>query len=130
MSHKFSVKTPSFIVSLGVVAAFALVSPIKQAEAEAKTVECGKLDAKAYPAVADLCSYVGGKEAAIKGVMKDAQKAYKAKNGDKIENCKGCHEGANGGALNDEAKGLWPDFKPYFDTALAEYKKANPAAAK
>lgn len=116
MSHKFSIQTASLFASLGVVAAFALISPIKEAEAGDK-VDCSKLkDIKGF------CETVDGKEAAIKRVMKDAEKAYeKAGKGD--IKCQTCHTGANGGDLVDKAKELWPAYKPFVETAIKEYKK-------
>lgn len=113
MSHKFSIKTASLFASLGVVAAFALVSPIKQAGAEAKTVDCATVKDKEVNA---FCVAVSGKEVSIKKAMKDAQKDYNTKNGTEWE-CKTCHATANGGELTGAAKDNWPKLKPLFDTA-------------
>ena len=115
MSHNFSIKTASLFASLGVVAAFALVSPIKQADASDK-VDCAPLkDIKGF------CESVEGKESAIKRVMKDAEKAYEAAGKGDVK-CQTCHETANGGALVDKAKELWPAYKPFVETAIKEYK--------
>lgn len=117
MSHKFSIKTSSLLAALGIVGAFALVSPIKHAEAGADKVDCGQVkDAE----VKSFCTDVEGKAASIKKVMRDAQKALKGK-GTELD-CKSCHTDANGGPLNDKAAELWPKLKPHFNTAAAEYK--------
>jgi hypothetical protein len=117
MFHNFSIKTASLVASLGVVAAFALVSPVKEAGADPKKVECGTLKH-----IKGFCEEVGGKEASIKRVMKDAEKAYKAAGKGDIK-CQSCHEGANGGALNGDAEKLWSaGYGKLVDDAIKAYK--------
>jgi hypothetical protein len=119
MSHKFSIKTASLFASLGVVAAFALVSPIKEAEAGDDKVPCEKLT---DGVVQKFCNTVQGKEASIKRVMKDAEKAYKKAGKGDID-CKTCHEGSNGGPLiKAKVDSLWGGYKPFVETAIKEYE--------
>lgn len=119
MSHKFSVKSGLLSLSLGLATAFAVLTPAPEAQAGDK-VECSKLkEAK----LKGFCEAQEGKAAAIKKVMKEAQKAYKAAGKGDID-CKTCHETGSGGALKkSESDKLWPDFKGYLGTAIDGYKK-------
>jgi hypothetical protein len=116
MSPKFSFKSGLLSLSLSAAAAFAVLTPAPEAQAGDKAVNCGDLkDIKAF------CDTVQGKHAAIKRVMKDAEKAYKAAGKGDI-GCKTCHETGSGGALNDKSKELWPAYKPFVETAIKAYK--------
>ena len=111
-----SSKSIGLFTLLGLVAAIELTADLRQAEAGGQ-VDCSKLkDIQAF------CQSVEGKEASLKRVMKDAEKAYKAAGNPDIE-CKSCHKGSNGGELGSEAESLWPKYKPFVDTAIKNYKK-------
>ncbi len=115
MSHTFSMKSGLLSISLGVAAAFAVLTPAPEAQAGDK-VDCSKLkDIKAF------CEAQDGKTAAIKKVMKKAEKAYeKAGKGD--ISCKSCHESGSGGAINKaESDKLWPAFKPFVEAAIKDF---------
>lgn len=103
-------------MSLGVAAAFAVLTPAPEAQAGDK-VDCSKLnDIKAF------CDAQGGKPAAIKKVMKKAEKAYEKAGKGEIS-CKSCHTDGNGTELNKaESDKLWPEFKPFVQAAIKDFK--------
>lgn len=104
------------LLIVGACTVASLTVPSRNAEAGDK-VDCSKLkDLKSF------CESVDGKEASLKRVMKDAEKAYQAAGKGDIE-CKSCHQGSNGGELTGDTETLWPKYKPFVETAITNYKK-------
>lgn len=116
MAKILSLKSGLLSVSLGIAAAFAVYAPV-QAQAGDNKVDCSKLKE-----IGKFCADVDGKPAAIKKVMKDAEKAYKAAGKGDIS-CKTCHATGSGGALNkDKSDELWGAYKPFVDSAIVQFK--------